>query len=99
MVIRHTGLKIARPFHGITGHNDGMAMAAALSRHDFDTVMIALNAVQSANPIAQRKMEPIPAFEQSALPVALKKNMGILSASDGKGILGIGPAAPRQIYS
>jgi aryl-alcohol dehydrogenase-like predicted oxidoreductase len=70
--------KVAR-FIGITGHNDGMAMAEALRRHDFDTVLMALNAVQSANPIAQRKMEPIPAFEQSALPAALQKNMGVLS--------------------
>jgi uncharacterized protein len=85
--------KVAR-FSGITGHNDGMAMAEALRRHDFDTVLMALNAVQSANPIAQRKMEPIPAFEQSALPVALQKNMGILSMKVmGQGmIVGTGPA-------
>src|SRR5262245_27383741 len=70
--------KVARLI-GITGHNDGVAMAEALRRHDFDTVLMALNAVQSANPIAQRKMEPIPAFEQAALPVALQKSMGILS--------------------
>jgi aryl-alcohol dehydrogenase-like predicted oxidoreductase len=78
-----------------------MAMAAALSRHDFDTVMIALNAVQSANPIAQRKMEPIPAFEQSALPVALKKNMGILSMKVmGQGMIdgsGPGRASPAEL--
>jgi aryl-alcohol dehydrogenase-like predicted oxidoreductase len=92
--------KVVR-FIGITGHNDGMAMAAALSRHDFDTVMIALNAVQSANPIAQRKMEPIPAFEQSALPVALKKNMGILSMKVmGQGMIdgsGPGRASPAEL--
>src|SRR6185503_3611137 len=70
--------KTAR-FIGITGHNDGAAMAEALRRHDFDTVLMSLNAAQSANPIAQRKMEPIPAFENSALPVALQKNMGVLS--------------------
>ncbi len=70
--------KVAR-FIGITGHNDGAAMAEALRRHDFDTVLMALNAAQSANPVAQRKMEPIPAFEHAALPVALQKNLGILS--------------------
>jgi predicted aldo/keto reductase-like oxidoreductase len=64
--------KVVR-FIGITGHNDGMVMAEALRRHDFDAVLMALNAAQSANPIAQRKMEPIPAFEQSALPVACRK--------------------------
>ena len=57
--------KVAR-FIGITGHNDGAAMAEALRRYDFDTVLMALNAAQSANPVAQRKMEPIPAFESAA---------------------------------
>ena len=70
--------KVAR-FIGITGHNDGIAMTEALRRYDFDTVLMALNAAQSANPIAQQKMQAIPAFEQSALPIALEKNMGILS--------------------
>lgn len=86
--------KVAR-FIGITGHNDGTAMTEALRRHDFDTVLMALNAAQSANPIAQRKMEPIPAFEQSALPVALQKNVGILSMKVmGQGML-VGPGAGR----
>jgi aryl-alcohol dehydrogenase-like predicted oxidoreductase len=91
----------ATRFIGITGHNDGAAMADALRRHDFDTVLMALNAAQSANPIAQRKMEPIPAFEQSALPVALQKNMGILSMKVmGQGmIVGSGPgrASPAEL--
>lgn len=92
--------KVAR-FIGITGHNDGAAMAEALRRHDFDTVLMALNAAQSANPIAQRKMEPIPAFENSALPVALQKNMGILSMKVmGQGMLvgtGAGRASPAEL--
>jgi aryl-alcohol dehydrogenase-like predicted oxidoreductase len=92
--------KVVR-FIGITGHNDGAAMAEALSRHDFDTVLMSLNAAQSANPIAQRKMEPIPAFEQSALPVALQKNMGVLSMKVmGQGmIVGSGPgrASPAEL--
>ena len=88
-------------FIGITGHNDGLAMAEALRRHDFDTVLMALNAAQSANPIAQRKMEPIPAFEQFALPVALQKNLGILSMKVmGQGMLvgnGAGRASPAEL--
>ena len=76
-------------------------MAEALRRHDFDTVLMALNAAQSANPIAQRKMEPIPAFEQSALPVALQKNIGILSMKVmGQGLLvgnGAGRASPAEL--
>lgn len=86
--------KITR-FIGITGHNDGAAMADALRRHDFDTVLMALNAAQSANPVAQRKMEPIPAFENTALPVAMQKNMGILSMKVmGQGML-VGAGAGR----
>jgi len=92
--------KVAR-FVGITGHNDGAAMTEALRRHDFDTVLMALNAAQSANPVAVRKMEAIPAFEQSALPMALQKNMGILSMKVmGQGMLvgnGAGRASPSDL--
>jgi aryl-alcohol dehydrogenase-like predicted oxidoreductase len=92
--------KIAR-FIGITGHNDGQAMAEALRRHNFDTVLMALNAAQSANPIAVRKMVAIPAFEESALPLALEKNMGVLSMKVmGQGILvgdGTGKGAPSEL--
>jgi aryl-alcohol dehydrogenase-like predicted oxidoreductase len=99
--IQHLKAQKVTRFIGITGHNDGAAMAEALRRYDFDTVLMALNAAQSANPIAQRKMEPIPAFEQSALPVALQKNMGILSMKVmGQGmIVGSGPgrASPAEL--
>src|SRR5258706_1406184 len=92
--------KAAR-YIGITGHNDGAAMAEALRRHDLATRLMALNAAQSANPIAQRKMEPIPAFESSALPVGLQKNMGILSMKVmGQGMLvgtGAGRASPAEL--
>ena len=60
---------------------------------------MSLNAAQSANPVAQRKMEPIPAFEQFALPVALQKNMGILSMKVmGQGML-VGNGAGRASSS
>ena len=86
--------KVAR-FIGITGHNDGAALAEALRRYDFDTVLMALNAAQSANPIAQRRMAPIPAFESAALPVALQKDLGILSMKVmGQGML-VGNGAGR----
>lgn len=84
--------KVAR-FIGITCHNDGTAMAEALTRFDFDTALMALNAAQSANPLAQRKMERLPAFEQVALPVAVKKNLGIIAMkamAQGQ-IVGSGP--------
>jgi uncharacterized protein len=92
--------KVAR-FIGITGHNDGAAMTEALRRHDFDTVLMALNAAQSANPIAVRKMVAIPSFEQSTLPLALQKDMGILSMKVmGQGMLvgnGAGRASPSEL--
>ena len=99
--IRELKEQKAARFIGITGHNDGAAMAEALRRYDFDAVLMSLNAAQSANPIAQRKMEPIPAFESSALPVALQKNMGILSMKVmGQGMLvgtGAGRASPAEL--
>ena len=92
--------KVAR-FLGITGHNDGDAMTEALRRYDFDTVLMALNAAQSANPVAARKMVAMPAFEQSALPVALEKKMGIVSMKVmGQGFLtgsGAGKASPVDL--
>lgn len=89
--------KVAR-FIGITGDNDGAAMAEVLRRYDFDTVLMALNVAQSANPIALRKMELIPAFEGAALPVALQKNLGILSMKTmGQGMLvGSGAAGAKH---
>jgi aryl-alcohol dehydrogenase-like predicted oxidoreductase len=92
--------KVTR-FIGITGHNDGATMTEALRRHDFDTVLMALNAAQSANPVAVRKMVAIPSFEQSTLPLALQKNMGILSMKVmGQGMLvgnGAGRASPSEL--
>lgn len=84
--------KVAR-FIGITSHNDGTAMAEALRRFDFDTALMALNAAQSSNPLAQRKMERIPAFEEAALPMAVRKNLGIIAMkamAQGQ-IVGTGP--------
>ena len=76
-------------------------MTEALRRHDFDTVLMALNAAQSANPVAARKMVAIPSFEQSTLPLALQKNMGILSMKVmGQGMLvgnGAGRASPLEL--
>jgi aryl-alcohol dehydrogenase-like predicted oxidoreductase len=92
--------KVAR-FVGITGHNDGSAMAEALRRHEFDVVLMSLNAAQSANPIAARRMEPIPGFEGSALPLALQKKIGIVAMKVmGQGLLvgdGAGRASPAEL--
>jgi predicted aldo/keto reductase-like oxidoreductase len=59
--------KIAR-FVGFTGHLDAAAMAEAARRHDFDTMLIALNHYQ------ERRGD----FEGGAIPAASARGMGIM---------------------
>jgi aryl-alcohol dehydrogenase-like predicted oxidoreductase len=59
--------KISR-FIGFTGHIDAQAMTEMQSRHDFDTMLIALNHY------AERKGD----FENHAIPSAAEKGMGVL---------------------
>ena len=59
--------KIAR-FIGFTGHVDAAAMAEAARRHDFDTMLIALNHYQ------ERRGD----FEGGAIPAAAGRNMGVM---------------------
>lgn len=72
--------KIVR-FIGVTCHQDGKLLRTALERMNLDTVLMALNAAQSRNPLAAgtTKMAPIPTFESEALPTAVKLNMGIIA--------------------
>lgn len=59
--------KIAR-FIGFSGHGDAAAMAEAARRHDFDTMLIALNHYE------ERRGD----LEGGAIPAAASKNMGIM---------------------
>lgn len=59
--------KIAR-FVGFSGHVDAAAMAEAARRHDFDTMLIALNHYQ------ERRGD----FENGAIPAATARNMGVM---------------------
>ncbi len=59
--------KAAR-FIGFTGHLDAAAMAEAARRHDFDTMLIALNHYE------ERKGD----FEGGAIPAAAARGMGIM---------------------
>lgn len=59
--------KIAR-FIGFTGHVDAAAMAEAARRHDFDTMLIALNHYQ------ERRGD----FEGGAIPVAAERGLGVM---------------------
>jgi aryl-alcohol dehydrogenase-like predicted oxidoreductase len=59
--------KTAR-FIGFTGHLDAAAMAEAARRHDFDTMLIALNHYE------ERKGD----FERGAIPAAAARDMGVM---------------------
>jgi aryl-alcohol dehydrogenase-like predicted oxidoreductase len=59
--------KIAR-FIGFTGHVDAAAMAEAARRHDFDTMLIALNHYQ------ERRGD----LEGGAVPAAAGRGMGVM---------------------
>jgi uncharacterized protein len=61
-------------FIGITCHAYPDVLKKALEEHDFDCTQMALNAAQRA----QVKDSP-PCFETIALPVAKKKNLGIIA--------------------
>jgi len=71
-------------FVGITCHNDPEVLKTALERHDFDCVQMALNAaLQGMKATTGMGMALNPgfktSFEQVALPVARRKNLGILA--------------------
>ena len=74
--------KAAR-FIGVTCHADPVALKKALERHDFDCTQMALNAALQGMQNGQGKMVINPAlttsFEHEALPVAKRKNMGVLA--------------------
>ena len=74
--------KLAR-FIGITGHADPVAMKAALEHHDFDVVQMALNAARARMKFDDKGPHPVPmadsSYESLALPVAVRKKMGIVA--------------------
>jgi len=90
-------------FIGITCHADPVALKAALERHDFDCTQMALNAgtVAMMNGGGKRGMVPNPAikasFETLALPVAIRKKMGILGMKVFAQDALIGQAAPEKL--
>lgn len=62
-------------FIGITSHSDAETLRAALERHDFDCTLMALNAGQRGYAPAGARSS----LETTALPVAVRKNMGIIA--------------------
>ena len=74
--------KVARAI-GITCHADPAALKMALERHDFDATQMGLNAAlaRMADAPGGMKATPMPqgGFEELALPVAVRKQMGIIA--------------------
>jgi hypothetical protein len=70
-------------FIGVTSHTNPTVLAKAIERHDFDCTQMALNAGTVAMMSGTGgKMVPNPtmksSFETTALPIAVRKKMGIL---------------------
>src|SRR5262245_28633109 len=74
--------KITRAI-GITCHAAPMALKTALERHDFDCTQMALNAAMARMAEGQGGMKATPVreggFEELALPVAVRKGMGVIA--------------------
>jgi predicted aldo/keto reductase-like oxidoreductase len=72
--------KMAR-FIGVTSHTDPETLKTALERHDFDCTQMALNAAHAGMMNAPGGMainsKLATSFERLALPVALRKKMGV----------------------
>jgi len=93
-------------FVGITCHNDPEVLKTALERHDFDCVQMALNAARQGMKGGEHGMVPNPSFptsfQQVALPVARRKNLGILAMKimGQEALIGSGPdkgSAPKLL--
>ena len=72
--------KVAR-FIGVTSHTDPAVLKTALERHDFDCTQMALNAAKAgmAEGVSAYGEVHEHSFESLALPVAIRKKMGIIA--------------------
>ena len=88
-------------FIGITSHANPATLKTALERHDFDCTQMALNAGQVAMMNGAGGMVPNKAmklsFETTALPVALRKKMGVLGMKVFAQEALVGQATPRKL--
>jgi len=68
-------------FIGISSHSDPHVLKTALERHDFDCTQMALNGAMVGMKSGMHGMVPNesmpPSFETMALPVAVRKKMGV----------------------
>ena len=72
--------KVAR-FIGVTSHTDPAVLKTALERHDFDCTQMALNGAKAgmAKGVSAYGEQHENSFESLALPVAVRKKMGIIA--------------------
>lgn len=68
-------------FLGVTCHSNPQVLKTALTRHNFDSTQMALNAAQIGNDVPSNKpgegLTGASGFEAVAMPVALQKKMGL----------------------
>jgi uncharacterized protein len=90
--------KMAR-FLGVTCHSDPQVLAGFLERHSFDSVQMALNIARIGNDTPSNKpgegATGPSGFEMIAMPVALKKKMGLTAMKVFAQEKLIGKAAPE----
>jgi hypothetical protein len=92
--------KLAR-FIGITCHQNPQVLKTALTRHDFDSTQMALNIAQIGNAAPSDKagegMTGASGFEAVAMPVALRKKMGLTAMKVFAQEKLLGKAAPEML--
>ena len=96
--------KVARAI-GITCHASPAALKTALERHDFDCTQMALNAAMARMADGKGGMKATPmaegGFEELALPVAVRKGMGVIAMKvfAQEQIVGTAPIESLLTYS
>jgi aryl-alcohol dehydrogenase-like predicted oxidoreductase len=96
--------KVARAI-GITSHTDPVVLKTALERHDFDCTQMALNAALAGNRTNPDgtvwNRQPAVSFQSVALPVAKRKNMGVIAMKvfAQERLLGEAPVEKLLLYS
>jgi len=100
VVLKLRDEKVTR-FIGITSHTDPVVLKTALERHDFDCTQMALNAARVGMKNGQSGMVPNEAlktsFEDVALPVARRKNMGVIAMKVFAQEALVGQAPPEKL--
>ena len=92
--------KVTR-FVGITSHTDPAVLKTALERHDFNCTQMALNAARAGMRSGTGGMVPNEAiktsFEDTALPVARRKKMGVIAMKIFAQEALVGQATPEKL--